>query len=154
MKKEQLIHTEVMYGLKTQVEAVRHFIQKMDIGMLELLLVDKNYQGLPKKVFLEKLELAFAIFKLNHNDELDAWSSSCCVDTCMLEGKKGYIFTGKHTPYFLPLIIRIRDGIVENIYECENLRRDHHQQENIPSYRVYINDFDLKTGEDITDFPF
>jgi len=154
MKKEQDNYSINGYELHTQADAVRHFIQKMDINMLQLVLEDKLYHGLTKKVFLEKLELAFAIFKLTNNEELEAWNISCCVESCILECRRGYLFVGNQTPYALPLIIITKNGIVQNILECNNLKMDNVDKETALYHSIHLDDFDLKTGEDITDFPF
>jgi hypothetical protein len=47
-------------NLTTQRDAIKYFIEKMDIEMIDMILSNENtYQDLPKQTFIQKLSSSF-----------------------------------------------------------------------------------------------
>jgi len=108
--------------IETQVDAVVHFIHKMDIEMLNDILDDKlTYQDMEKHRFLDMLEIAFDAIKRAGNEFLIPHKGMCNRSDCNYKFK-GYSFRGDNTGAHIDLIIEQTDGIVEDIYECDEFR--------------------------------
>jgi len=55
--------TQTETKISNQIQAIQHFIEKMDIEMVDAFLYsDKTYQDFEKYLFISKLQLAFATF--------------------------------------------------------------------------------------------
>ena len=112
--------TQSVKKLTTQSEAVIRFIQQMDPEMLDLLLDDsRTYQDFTKQVFLSKLGRAFEEFRRAGDSCLNIYRGKCCSAACGLN-RGGYSFVGNDSGYYMDLIIRVRKGIVQDIYECHS----------------------------------
>ena len=78
--------------LRNQADAVRYFIQTMDIDMLCHILDEKmTFQDFPRNEFLLKLERVFADFKKNGDTFLQAIAGRC--GQCSKD-KSGFLFVG------------------------------------------------------------
>lgn len=78
--------------LSNQVEAIKYFIQKMDIEMIDAFL-DKNktYQDFEKSIFIDKLQVAFEEFKERGDTFLISIEGRC--NGCDIS-KTGFSFVG------------------------------------------------------------
>lgn len=108
----------------TQAHALLHFIQKMDIEMLDLILSnDYTYQDLHKSVFIRKLGYAFDEFMEAGNTYLNKYEGLCDAKICNYKCP-GFTFIGNKTNHFFDLIIDIKVGVVCDIYECTILKNE------------------------------
>ena len=92
----------------------------MDLEMLDLLLDDsRTYQEFTKRLFLSKLGRAFDEFRRAGDSFLTIHRGKCCSAACGLN-RGGYSFVGSVSGNYMDLIIRVRKGIVQDIYECHS----------------------------------
>ena len=104
--------------LKTQAQAVVHFIQQLDIEMVDSLLDDTlEYQDMRKDIFINKLGHAFNEFIESGDTCLNSTKGFCDSVICNYKCK-GLSFVGNNSRNFIDLIIEIEDGKVVDMYEC------------------------------------
>lgn len=110
--------------IKTQFDAVMHFIQQMDIEMLNDILDDKlTYEHTEKHLFINMLDTAFDTIKKGGNTILVSPKESCNNFDCPNKSN-GYSFQGNLTGDHIDLIIIESGGVVKNIYECRTFSCD------------------------------
>ena len=106
--------------LRNQADAVRYFIQTMDIEMLYLILDDKiTYQNFSRNEFLLKLERVITDFKTNGDTFLNAIEGRC--SQCSKD-KSGFLFVGNNSKMFMNLLFDLSSGEVKDLYECSNFK--------------------------------
>ena len=105
-------------SLKTQVDAVLYFLQRLDIDMVSRVLEDKRtYQNFAKPLFIKKLDNALDEFIEEGDTYLNRYEGSCNSKSCNYKCK-GYSFVGNNSGNYFDLIIDVKDGVVNDIYEC------------------------------------
>jgi hypothetical protein len=105
-------------ALKTQVDALLYFLQHLDIAMVSSVLEDnRTYQNFGKPLFIKKLEDAIDEFIEAGDTYLNRYKGSCNSKSCNYKCK-GYSFVGNNSGNYFDLIIDVKDGIVNDIYEC------------------------------------
>jgi hypothetical protein len=105
-------------SLKTQVDAVLYFLQRLDIDMVSRVLEDKRtYQNFAKPLFIKKLKDALDEFIEAGDTYLNRYNGSCNSKSCNYKCK-GYSFVGNNSGNYFDLIIDVKDGAVNDIYEC------------------------------------
>ena len=105
-------------ALKTQVDAVLYFLQRLDIDMVSSVLEDdRTYQNFAKPLFIKKLEDAIDEFIEAGDTYLNRYEGSCNSKSCNYKCK-GYSFVGNNSANYFDLIIDIKHGVVNDIYEC------------------------------------
>ena len=108
--------------LKTQAQAVVHFIQQLDIEMVDSLLDDTlEYQDMRKDIFINKLGYAFNEFIESGDTCLNSTKGFCDSVICNYQCK-GFSFVGNNSGNFMDLIIEIEDGKVVDMYECSHFK--------------------------------
>ena len=108
--------------LKNQADAVIYFFQRLDIDMISDILEDnRTYQEFEKSLFVHKLGNAFDEFIKAGDTFLLCHSGYCNSKLCNYKCK-GYSFTGNNSGNYLNMIIEIKDGIVEDMYECSEFK--------------------------------
>ena len=102
--------------IETHKDAVIHFIEQMDIEMLNDILDMDEYQDIKKYTFLQMLNLVFDKFKSEGNISLNAKLGICrgCKRGCL-----GYSFQG-NLSHRLDLYIEDENDHVIDIYECNS----------------------------------
>lgn len=111
-------------ALKTQVDAVLYFLQRLDIDMVSRVLEDKRtYQNFAKPLFIKKLEDALNEFIEAGDTYLNRYNGSCNSKSCNYKCK-GYSFVGNQSENYFDLIIDSKDGVALDIYECFSLKCD------------------------------
>ena len=104
--------------LKTQAQAVVHFIEQLDIEMVDTLLDDTlEYQDMEKNIFINKLGDAFNEFIESGDTCLNSTKGFCDSVICNYKCK-GFSFVGNNSGNYMDLIIEIEDGKVIDMYEC------------------------------------
>jgi hypothetical protein len=104
--------------IKTQSDAVLHFLQHLDIEMVEAMLEENStYQGLQKKIFIEKLGLAFNEFISDGDTFLNRHVGFCNAKNCNYK-YTGYRFIGNNSADYFDILIEIENGVVIDICEC------------------------------------
>jgi len=105
-------------ALKTQVDALLYFLQRLDIDMVSSVLEDnRTYQNFVKHLFIKKLEDALDEFIEAGDTYLNRYKGSCNSKSCNYNCK-GYSFVGNNSGNYFDLIIDVKDGVVNDIYEC------------------------------------
>ena len=105
-------------ALKIQVDALLYFLQHLDIAMVSSVLEDKRtYQNFGKPLFIKKLEDALDEFIEAGDTYLNRYKGSCNSKSCNYNCK-GYSFVGNNSGNYFDLIIDVKDGVVNDIYEC------------------------------------
>lgn len=126
--------------ISNQAQAIQHFIEKMDIEMVDAFLDnDKTYQDLEKYLFISKLHKAFETFAGHGDTHLFAVEGNC--NTCN-KTRTGYTFIGNSSNNYMSIIFNIADNKINDLYECSNFNN---KQTNLNlKERIYIDlDFTL-----------
>ncbi len=104
--------------IKTQSDAVLHFLQHLDIEMIDSVLEpNRTYQDFEKNTFVQKLGYALDEFIQSGDTYLNRFPGQCNSEICNYKCK-GFTFIGNNSGHFFDLIIDIKDGVVIDIYEC------------------------------------
>ena len=121
--------------ISNQIQAIQHFIEKMDIEMVEAFLDnDKTYQDFEKYLFISKLQQAFATFADLGDTYLVAVEGRCnsCDKT-----KTGYTFIGNNSNNYMNIIFNTADNKINDLYECRDFKN---KQTNLNlKDRIYID---------------
>lgn len=108
--------------LNSQPDAVIHFLQKMDVEMVNDILDDnKTYQDFEKPIFIHKLGDAIDKFIEGGDTFLKCDTGLCNAKTCNYKCT-GFSFIGNNSGNYMDLIIEIKEGIVHDMYECAEFR--------------------------------
>ena len=122
--------------LRTQADAVRYFIQTMDIEILYLILDDKiTYQDFPRNEFLLKLERVIDDFKKNGDTFLQAIEGRC--GQCSKD-KCGFLFVGNNSKMYMNLLFDLSNGQIKDLYECSSFKTNF-ERKNFTK-RLWIDD--------------
>ena len=104
--------------IKTQSDAVLHFLQHLDIEMIDSVLEpNRTYQDFEKYTFVQKLGYALDEFIQSGDTYLNSFSGQCNSEICNYKCK-GFTFIGNNSGNYFDLIIDIKEGVVQDIYEC------------------------------------
>jgi len=104
--------------IKTQSDAVLHFLQRLDIEMIDSVLEpNRTYQDFEKKTFVQKLGYALDEFIQSGDTYLNRFPGQCNSEICNYKCK-GFTFIGNNSGNYFDLIIDIKEGVVQDIYEC------------------------------------
>ena len=130
-------------ALKTQVDAVLYFLQRLDIAMVsDVLDVNHTYQNFAKPLFIKKLDAALDEFIEAGDTYLNRFNGACNSKSCNYKCK-GYSFIGNNSGNYFDLIVDIKDGVVNDIYECFNFKCE-----------IKVIDKSVRIGIDKSDPPF
>jgi len=106
------------YEIKTQADAVIHFLQNLDIDMIDAVLEEgRTYQNLEKPIFIKKLGIALDEFLSSGDTFLNRHSGFCNAEICNYKCT-GFRFIGNISKNYLDLVITIKDGVIQDMYEC------------------------------------
>ena len=106
------------YNIKNQSDAIKHFIEQMDIEMIEAFLDEnKTYQDMQKDKFLIKLNGVFDKFKSAGDNFLIPYKGKC--NNCFKD-KIGYTFIGNYSFCYISIIIDIANGTINDMFECSD----------------------------------
>ena len=109
-------------SLHTQADAIIYFFQRLDIDMVSDVLEDnRTYQDFEKPLFVHKLGNAFTEFMKTGDTFLKCQSGFCNSKLCNYKCN-GFSFTGNFSGNYLDMIIEIKDGIVQDMYECSEFK--------------------------------
>lgn len=104
--------------IKTQSDAVLHFLQHLDIEMIDSVLEpNRTYQDFEKNTFVQKLGYAFDEFIQSGDTYLNRYPGQCNSEYCNFKCK-GFSFIGNNSGNYFDLIIDINEGVIQDIYEC------------------------------------
>ena len=104
--------------IKTQSDAVLHFLQHMDIEMIDCILEsNRTYQDFEKNIFVQKLGYALDEFIQSGDTYLNRFPGQCNSEICNFKCK-GFSFIGNNSGNYFDLIIDIKEGVIQDIYEC------------------------------------
>lgn len=108
--------------LHTQADAIIYFFQRLDIDMISDVLEDnQTYQDFEKPLFVHKLGNAFTEFMKAGDTFLLCHTGFCNSKLCNYKCN-GFSFTGNFSGNYLDMIIVIKDGIVQDMYECSEFK--------------------------------
>lgn len=121
--------------ISNQTQAIQHFIEKMDIEMVDAFLNnDKTYQDFEKYLFISKLQQAFSTFADLGDTHLFAVEG--CCNSCD-KTKTGYTFIGNNTNNYMSIIFDTADNKINDLYECSDFKN---KQTNLNlKERIYID---------------
>lgn len=127
--------------LHTQADAVLHFLQKMDIRMLDAILEEeRTYQDMNKHVFVQKLGIALDKFIATGDTYLHRFEGHCNSELCNYKCM-GFSFVGNSSGNYMDLIVDIKDGVVHDMYECSEFKISDREIEK--RTRIKIDEKDL-----------
>lgn len=105
-------------SLKSQADTVLYFIERLDIEMVDAFLDNKKtYQDFEKSKFIKKFGIAFDEFNNAGDTFLNKYPGFCGSELCNHKCK-GFRFIGNYSMNYFDLIIDIKDGVIQDIYEC------------------------------------
>ena len=136
-----------MFPLSSHVDAVREYLSRMDIEMLDLILSDRNtYSDLNKSLFLEKLSNIFDAFKEAGDTRLELHLGECgnCHKHC-----RGYTLLGNSSANYLDLLVSQEGGEVKDIFYCSDLINYREIEKNTG----YTLSFDFEETAEYTEDP-
>jgi tetratricopeptide (TPR) repeat protein len=112
---------ENILDTKTHLEAVIHFIEKMDIKKLDELLLKQSYSSISKAKFMVELKGVFDRFNDSKDTVLYAEPGICqgCNNGC-----GGFTFLSNKSRNYIDLVIKSEDNIVTDIFECSQFKND------------------------------
>lgn len=125
------------YCISNQEDAIKHFIEQMDIEMIDAFL-DKNktYQDMNKQTFLSKLDRVFQIFIESGDTYLRPYSGSC--NTCYKD-KQGFTFVGNYSFNYISIVVDSDKGTINDMFECSNFVNA--DQSLVLNKKLYIDNF-------------
>lgn len=124
------------YNIKTQEQAIIHFLKHMDIEMIDSFLSELNtYQEMNKDLFLSKLQKVFQIFISAGDTYLIPYPGKC--NSCY-KNKQGFTFIGNYSFNYISLIIDAKNGVIKDMFECSNFLNN--DQSLILNNKVYLDD--------------
>lgn len=110
-------------------------IEQMDAALLESLLSDwETYQDMKKPVFIQKIDTVFAEFKDSGDTVLKSYQGMCVSEDCNNRLCSGRRFVGNVSNKYINLIFKQKNGSVNDIFQCLNLK---------------LNGIELEKGENI-----
>ena len=105
--------------LSTQEDAVIHFIEMLDIDMINTLLDEgKTYQDMEKYLFIRKLGYAFDEFLESGDTFLQTKKGNCEAVTCNFKCK-GYYLEVNKTRFMYVSKRRMYDGHINDIHKVK-----------------------------------
>ena len=115
------IFDENILDSKTHLEAVIHFIEKMNIQKLDELLLKQSYSSISKAKFIVELKGVFDRFNETKDTVLYAEPGICqgCHNGC-----GGFTFLSNKSRNYIDLVIKSEDNIVTDIFECSQFKND------------------------------
>ena len=109
--------------VNTQLDAVLHFICKMDEEMVEQVLIDEALDvEFDKKIFITKLTNTFEYFREIGDRKLIQINGVCGGFKCDSYKQPGYTFVGDRSKNYINLIVALVDEKVSEIFECSKMR--------------------------------
>ena len=109
-------------NIQSQSDAVLHFLQNLDIDMIDAVLEDnRTYQDLEKHVFIQKLGYALDEFIQSGDTFLNRHPGFCNSEICNYKCT-GFSFIGNNSGHHFDLIFDIKEGLVHDIYECTQFK--------------------------------
>ncbi len=127
--------TQTETKISNQTQAIQHFIEKMDIEMVDAFLDnDKTYQDFEKYLFISKLQKVFSTFADLGDTHLLTVEGSCnsCDKT-----KTGFTFIGNNSNNYMSIIFDTTDNKINDLYECSDFKN---KQTNLSlKERIYID---------------
>ena len=113
---------QIYKDIKTQSDAVLHFLQHLDIEMIDSVLEpNRTYQDFEKHIFIQKLGYALDTFIQSGDTYLNRYPGQCNSEICNFKCK-GFTFIGNNSGNYFDLIIDIKDGVVIDVYECTEFK--------------------------------
>lgn len=108
------------YQIDTQAKAIQYFFEKIDIEMIDIILLDNyKYMEVDKHVFIRQLAIIFNQFIESGDTFLFPFEGAC--NGCS-KGKFGFSFVGNLSYNYINIIFEISDGYVIDLYECSNFK--------------------------------
>jgi hypothetical protein len=117
----ETFNDENILDTKTHLEAVIHFIEKMNIQKLDELLLKEYYSSKRKGEFMRVLRKIFDAFNASGDTVLYASPGSC--KGCR-NGGGGYTFLSNKSRNYIDFIIKSENNIVTDIFECSQFKND------------------------------
>ena len=108
--------------IRTQSDALIHFLQTINIEMIDSVLEpNRTYNDFDKQVFIQQLGVAFDELSKSGDTFLQRYPGLCNAVYCNYKSK-GFTFMGNHSGNYFDLIIDIKNGVVQDIYECAKFK--------------------------------
>ena len=117
----ETLSDENILDTKTHLEAVIHFIEKMNIQKLDELLLKHRYSSISKDRFIQELKGVFERFNESKDSVLYAEPGICqgCHNGC-----SGFTFLSNKSRNYIDLVIKSENNIVTDIFECSQFKSD------------------------------
>lgn len=104
--------------IPTQDDTVLHFLQKLNIWMLDAIPEKgRTYQNINKSTFIKKLGIALNKFMETGDAYLHRLEWHCNSELCNYKCR-GFTFVGNNSGNYMDLVVDNRDGVVHDMYEC------------------------------------
>ncbi len=131
----------MMTAQKTKKDWILEAVERMNIGMLDILLCDsRSYSDAPKDVFLERLAVVFEKFRRKGNTYLTRHAGSCNGKNCSNKGCTGYAFVGNHSGACMELVVKESNDDILDLFSCMFFKRFGDEPEFIEIFTIEITD--------------
>lgn len=97
--------------------------------LLDVLDEKKTYQDVNKEIFVSKLTGVFDRYKNEGDTHLETLTGVCTAKDCSNKGCKGISFVGNKSGITLDLIIKNKNGEVQDIFYCRSLQTEFEKAE-------------------------
>ena len=109
--------------INTQLDAVLHFICKMDEEMVDQVLIDESLDAeFDKREFMTQLSNTFGYFREIGDRKLIQINGVCGGFKCDNYKQPGYTFVGDRSKNYINLIVDVEGEKVSGIFECNKMR--------------------------------
>ncbi len=127
--------------VRTQSDAFFYFMKLLDTAMVDAVLKeDRTYQDMEKAEFMKALSAALARFEERGDTELRCFTGKCNSKKCHY-GCTGVRFVGPTSLSHLDLIVPIKEGEVQDVFECIDFKCDEASVK--VKSRIWIDGFDF-----------
>jgi hypothetical protein len=108
----------------TQLDAFIHFMQLLDLEMIDLILERNAYMSLPKPMFIKRLGKAFELLRSNADDKLFETFTTNYRMGNKFHFSREVEFVGNHSSLRIPFLIVANKGLILNILEYKRNKKN------------------------------
>lgn len=129
--------TTPQINIPNHIVAIKHFIEQMDIEMIDSFLdADRRYDGMDKAFFIKQINHVFEVFKSEGDTYLISIEGRC--NKCNM-AKTGYTFVGNNSKRFVNIIFYTEGEKLIDFGTCFDFKNN---QSNLTLNKIiYLDDY-------------
>jgi hypothetical protein len=128
-------------NIQNQLDAILHFMRKMDIEMLDKIIDPSCTSDFYDKTrLINELGNIFSKLRKEGNDFLQLYRGRCNNNSCTGYSCKVYCLIGNNSQHFFQIRLSEKNGIVTDIYDCILIKLDEELNDNqVMKSQLYIH---------------